>query len=94
MEYIIFQASQEWENSCLTEEIKAKLTKAGFTIRDVNHEEEGDWDEEGFYHTINEAHQTSYITLNSLEDLHLLYKTVGRCIFQLYSIMIYDSYIE
>jgi len=77
MEYIVFQASQEWENRCLTEEIKAKLTKAGFTIRDVNHEE-----------------QTSYITLNSLEDLHLLYKTVGRCIFQLYSIMIYDSYIE
>lgn len=85
MEYLIYQSSQEMGNTCLTEEAKAKLTKAGFAIRDV------DWNEKGLYY---EAYQTSFITLNSLEDLSLLYKTIGKFIFQLNSIMIYDSYIE
>lgn len=81
MEYLIYQSSQEMGNTCLTEETKAKLTKAGFTIRDV------DWNEKGLYY---EAYQTSFITLNSLEDLPALYKAVGMCIFSMNSIMICD----
>lgn len=90
MKYLIFQASLGWDpTKCLSEKTKAKLTNAGFNIQDINQDEL----------CLEEAMQTccdqiSYITLNSIEDLPALYKAVGRCIFNMNSIMICDDYID
>lgn len=86
MKYLIFQESLEWDlTKCLSEETKAKLTNAGFNIQDINKDEL----------CLEEAvqlccDQTSYITLNSIEDLPALYKAVGECTFNMNSIMICD----
>ena len=82
MKYLIFQESLEWDlTKCLSEETKAKLTNAGFNIQDVNQDEM----EEAVQLCCD---QTSYITLNSIEDLPALYKAVGMCIFNMNSLMI------
>lgn len=87
MKYLIFQASLGWDpTKCLSEETKAKLTNAGFNIQDVNQDELClEEDMQTCYD------QTSYITLNSIEDLPALYKAVGMCIFRMNSIMICDT---